>query len=102
MDEESKFEGIKAAAYIANELEKGTSIDDLVKEFGDERSVSLRIAFISYHNWIAQDIDGRWHLGNKGRFWVKKLLAAYSGISSLPILKSLEEAILGINISSVM
>jgi len=101
-DDESKFEGMKAAAYIARELDKGRSMDDLTKEFGDERSVSLHIAFIKYHNWIDKDICGSWHLGNKGKFWVKRLLGVYYGISSLPILRSLEETILGMNITVLM
>jgi len=101
-DGKSELEGIKAAAYIANELDKGTSLDDLIIEFGDERCVSLRIAFIRYHNWIARDFSGRWHLGKKGRFWVKRLLGFFSGISPIPLLNSLEQASLVMNIPSIV
>jgi hypothetical protein len=36
---------MNAAAYIANDLDKGTRINDLIKEFiGDEISVKVRVA----------------------------------------------------------
>jgi len=92
-----ELEGMRAAAYIARELDKGTPVESLVKEFdGDERSVKTRIAFINYHNWVTKDIDGKWHLVNKGRFWVKRLLGALSAIIPL-IFKPLEEAAFNTN-----
>lgn len=92
-----ELEGIKAAAYIARELDKGTPVDSLVREFdGDERSVQIRIAFINYHNWIVKDIDGKWHLASKGRCWVKRLLGSLSAISTL--IKPLEEAAFSMNV----
>jgi hypothetical protein len=94
-------EGMKAAAYIANELDKGTPMDDLIKEFNDdERSVKVRVAFINYHKWVTRDIDGKWHLANKGRLWVRRLLGAFSCVSPLMLIKSLEEAVFDTNILS--
>ena len=92
---------MKAAAYIANELDKGTSMDDLVKKFnGDERSVKVRVAFINYHKWVSRDTDGNWHLANKGKLWVKRLLGAFSCVGPLMFARSLEEAVFDTNIMS--
>jgi hypothetical protein len=46
---------------------------------------------MNYHKRVIRDIDSKRNLANKGRLWVRRLLGAFSFVSRLKLMKSLEE-----------